>query len=122
PMKRVSMLNYEAKDIIIPYWPGMKDEMPRVDILHDDYHYIIKAYVPGKDLEDLDIQIQNDSLIIETNYVENIDIDDNSYLHREMFESSFRRSIHLPDDISQDKISTLVKNGVLIVELPKKFA
>jgi HSP20 family protein len=117
----MSILKYEI-DPEFHYWPGMKDELPVVDIMHDHQSYMIKAYVPGMDIEDLCVEIIGNVLIIKSCDRDIPPHDGKSYLHREMFTGKFKRKISLPDDARQEEIITGMQRGILTVIIPKKCA
>ncbi len=105
-----------------PYWPGMKDELPVIDIIHDHQSYMIKAYVPGMDIEDVCVEITGNILIIKSRNLKKSEQEKKLYLHREMFTGKFRRKISLPDDAHQEKAETGIYRGILTVIIPKKCA
>lgn len=45
---------------------------------------------------------------------------DGNYIRKEIFYGSFQKSIQLPDNIVQEKLSTKYDNGILKVIIPKK--
>ena len=47
------------------------------------------------------------------------EVEEKDFFYRECYWGSFSRSIILPTEIKADKISAVLKNGVLTVTLPK---
>ena len=106
-------------------WDAIKEnnsEEPKVvfpmDVQVSENDYRIEAFLPGVNVEDLDIQIENNVVIIkgeikiETN-------EDVRYLVKERPAGIFQRAIELPDDVDADNIEAELKNGVLTLNLPK---
>lgn len=106
-------------------WDAIKEnnsEEPKVvfpmDVQVSENDYRIEAFLPGVNVEDLDIQIENNVVIIkgeikiETN-------EDARYLVKERPAGIFQRAIELPDDVDADNIQAELKNGVLTLNLPK---
>ncbi|QBK63600.1 Hsp20/alpha crystallin family protein [Borrelia miyamotoi] len=89
-----------------------------VNIKDEGKLFILEAYLPGIKKEDIIISIKNDYLTI--SYDRKDEEEDNRYLRVERRDISFSRSFRLSGNIEQNKIRSELKNGVLIVELPKK--
>lgn len=80
--------------------------------------YIVTVHVPGIPAENIDISLNNNVLTISAHYKE--ENEENSKYHiREIYESSFVRSIVLPGKVNEEKIEASCKDGVLKVILPK---
>lgn len=96
---------------------AQSDWMPAVDVNESDDEYLITVEVPQVKKDDIKIQVQNGMLNIsgERKY-ENED----KKAHRiERFYGTFQRSFRLPDNVKEDKIDAVHKNGLLYVSLPK---
>ncbi|QFP42304.1 Hsp20/alpha crystallin family protein [Borrelia miyamotoi] len=91
-----------------------------VNIKDEGKLFILEAYLPGIKKEDMIISIKNDYLTISYDRKDEGEEQDNRYLRVERRDISFSRSFRLSGNIEQNKIRSELKNGVLIVELPKK--
>lgn len=86
-----------------------------VDVRDNEDEFVLTALVPGLKAEDLDIQILEDVVRIEGEYVH----DDSEYLLRELPGGSFRRILRLPAAMDADKADARIKDGILTLRLPK---
>ena len=93
------------------------DFSPKVDIIENDKSFDISFAVPGMEKKDLNIEINKGYLTVSGE--RKIDSNDNSYHKIETGYGKFSRSFQLPDDINEDKISAVCKNGILKVSVIK---
>ena len=95
-------------------------EFPYINLYEKDDAIDIKAIIPGVKVEDLDINLADNSLIIEgerkSDYV------DKPYIRREREFRKFKKSVRLPFDVDRDKINADLKNGILTIKLVKSEA
>lgn len=101
------------------YFSGKKSKgYPLMDAIRQENALILQFTVPGVNLEDIDLDIQDDesgkmlsiSGKLSSEYA---DFDDNQYQIRELSRQEFRRVIRLPDDVSDSEPLAVLKNGVL---------
>ena len=107
-------------------WPEGQEEplavaewSPLVDISEDDKEYLIKAEVPEVKKEDVKVTAEDGTLTImgERKFEK---VEKNKKYHRvERAYGSFGRSFSLPDDVSPVRVSSELKDGVLVVHLVK---
>lgn len=90
-----------------------------IDVYQDKNDIIVKSTIAGARPEDIDISVNNDMLTIRGKREHEEIIDEKNYYYKECYWGSFSRSIILPYEIKTDKITAKLKNGVLIVRLPK---
>jgi HSP20 family protein len=96
-------------------WPGV---YPQVNLSEDDDNLYVKAEVPGVESGDIELSVEEDSLILRGE--RKIVLPEKVNLHRrERTGGVFRRKINLPARIATTKVTAEVKNGVLRVTLPK---
>ena len=79
----------------------------------------ISAYVPGIKAEDLDIQVLEDRIIIEGEFVELPEDDGMRVLRQEMPLGQFHRSLRLRSKLDTTKAEAVVKDGILTLNVPK---
>lgn len=93
---------------------------PPVDILETENDLVLKADLPDVQSNDIDIQVENQTLTIKGE--RKFDHDDNSagYHRIERSYGAFVRSFTVPSTVDTEKVSADYKNGVLTVKLPKK--
>lgn len=87
----------------------------RVDIREEDDTFVLTTAVPGLSAEDLSIQVLDNVVRIEGEYKTS----DGEHLLRELPEGKFIRTLRLPSDVDADKVDAKIKNGILILSLPK---
>jgi len=95
-----------------------------VDIFQTANEIVILALVPGVEINDLDITIENENDVITIQGkrsemdIENIEEDDKKYLRHELQWGAFYRQIILPQEINVSEVDAKVKKGILILKLP----
>jgi len=92
---------------------------PAVDIYETSDTIVMKAELPGVTREDIQIQINENTLTLKGERRFARDVQEESYLRIERAYGSFHRSFSLPASIQQEKIRALFKDGVLELTLPK---
>ena len=92
---------------------------PRLDIAELKDKYEIKAELPGMDENVINLSVEDGLLTISGEKKAETEEKDKGYYLRECSYGSFSRTVRLPDNIADDKISAQFKKGVLIVDMPK---
>jgi HSP20 family protein len=100
--------------------PSTRPWTPPVDILETENDLVLKADVPGIDLRDIEIKIENGTLTIKGERKFEGNAGDQGYHRIERNYGTFARSFALPDSVDTEKVKAEYKNGVLTVTLPKK--
>lgn len=98
---------------------GTAEGMPLIDMYQTDDDIVVKATLPGVDVEDLDIQVTGDVLTIRGEVKHETDEENAKYHMREQRFRAFSRTISLPTMVVADKAKAEMKNGVLHLTLPK---
>jgi len=83
---------------------------------HDDY--IVVSKLPGVDKKDVNITLKDNALKISGERKKDKLEKSNLYID-ERFSGTFERNFMLGEKVDADKISAEMKNGILIVKLPK---
>lgn len=100
-------------------WKDPEFLSPPLEVSDNEHEMVVKAELPGLDQKDIHVTMESGNLIIQgEKKVETCDEKDNC-VHREMRYGSFYRSVPLPAQVQEGKISATYKNGVLKVVLPK---
>lgn len=98
---------------------------PKVDVSVTDKEYTLQMDLPGLNQENVNIEINANTLTIASKKEETHeekDKDARKYLIRERRTTSFSRSFTLPDDIDENGTKAVFKNGILTVTLNRKAA
>jgi len=98
--------------------------MPAVDLVDEGGKYRLHAEMPGVKKEDVSIEVGEREVQIsaETKEESREEKKEGGYIRRERRYSKFYRSVPLPEAVQSDKTSAELKDGVLIVTLPKVSA
>jgi HSP20 family protein len=110
----VSTARTDEKDMISSSWA------PAVDIYEDEKQLVLTAELPGINEKDVDIKIEDNTLIIHGERKLEKETREENYHRIERAYGSFYRSFTLPNHIDQDKIQAEHENGVLKIVMPKK--
>jgi HSP20 family protein len=103
-----------------PRWSVM-GSYPRTNLYDRGDRFELVAEVPGLAKEDLDVKIQGNYL--EINGKREIKAPEGYRAHRsERGSASFTRSLTLPSDVDSGKVSATLKDGILVLTLPKSEA
>jgi len=86
-----------------------------VDVRQEEDAYVLTAFVPGLQAEQLNIQILGDTVSVEGEYQH----DENEHLLNELPSGAFRRALRLPTELDAEKAEAQIDNGVLTLRLPK---
>ena len=93
--------------------------IPPVDIYETETHdLVVKAELPDMNREDIDVVVENDTLIVRGSKKLPEGIKDEQIRRIERSYGAFTRSFTLPNTVDSTKVSAEYKNGVLTVKLP----
>lgn len=98
----------------------VNDKMtPSSNILETDDKFTIEIMAPGHSKENLDINIEENRLIVNSHLESNKEENENNYTYREFSSNSFSRAFYLPENVESDMITADYKDGILVINLPK---
>lgn len=89
--------------------------VPATDIFADGDDLIIRCELAGVERDDIDVSLSAGILIVSGERKSELDEEKTSFLVRERFYGAFRRSITLPENVGNDKISASFEDGMLEV-------
>jgi HSP20 family protein len=92
-----------------------------MDVAETEQAFEVKMDLPGVRSEDVDIQIDNNTLTVRgRREEEHEEQDEQKQFHRvERFSGSFARSVVLPSSINEDETAAEFEDGVLKIVIPK---
>jgi len=93
---------------------------PAVDIFETPEEVVLRADLPGVDLKEIDVRIENNQLTLRGERKFLKEAKDEDYHRIERSYGTFSRSFQLPGSIDQAGIKAVHKEGVLQVHLPKR--
>lgn len=93
---------------------------PAVDIREEKDRYVLEAELPGLSEKDVDIKIKDNILTLASIKEESEEKKEGSWIIRERGVQSFRRAFSLPRDVNSEGIDAVFKDGLLLVNIPKR--
>lgn len=94
--------------------------IPSINVTEDENKITIKVELPGVEPKDVNLTIENDTLVIEGEKKEEKQSEQEKVKILESTYGHFKRVIALPETIDANKTEASYKNGVLTIILPKK--
>lgn len=94
----------------------VSDWTPAVDIREDQDRYVILADVPGVDIKDIEITLENGMLTLRGQREPG---EQNGYKRAERPRGSFYRRFTLPDTVDAERVGAKGRNGVIEISIPK---
>jgi len=91
--------------------------LPTTDVYEKENTLVVEAHLPNFDENDVDVHVENGSLVIQARQHESEEDKDKKFVVRESSSSVYRR-ITLPERAATDKIEAHLDDGVLKVTVP----
>jgi HSP20 family protein len=95
---------------------------PAVDILENEREIVIKAELPGIELKDVAVTIDNNVLTLKGERHVDKDAKKDNFHRMERAYGVFARSFALPEHVDASRVTAEFKVGLLTVTLPKSEA
>lgn len=92
---------------------------PMFDVRETHDAFVIQADVPGVTEKDLDLSLTSNRLVISGQRESEQETKGETQYRSERSWGSFSRTFTLPTEIDTNKVTAELKNGVLMVQLPK---
>jgi HSP20 family protein len=121
-----SRFRSDFEDLLFPTpWTSIFPSIPEtrtplVDLEDQGKNFLLKAEMPGFKKEDIEINVQEDSISISAEVGWSYDKKEQEYVCKERACKSFYRTINLPEEIEVEKVVAELSDGILEVNLPKK--
>lgn len=90
---------------------------PAIDVFSQDGDVVIRAELPGVKQEDVDVTLQDGMLLISGEHRVEQEEQSGGYYVRERRHGAFRRSVALPEGITESDIHARFEDGVLEVKV-----
>ena len=127
PFRELTSLQDRMNRVFQDSLGGRSDEalvssgwVPPVDIYEDEHNLNIQMEIPGVDLKEVDVQVENNTLTIRGERKLEKDQKEENFHRIERRYGSFFRSFTLPNTIDTEKVTAECNNGLLEIKLPKK--
>jgi HSP20 family protein len=99
---------------------GSKSFSPPTNIFSDNNTVTIELSVPGFSRNDINIEVDNGTLVIYGEFNDNKEKIDQNYHLSEFKTRSFKRSWDLDDTVNVDNIDACYESGILTINIPFK--
>jgi HSP20 family protein len=97
--------------------------MPAVNVSEYEKAIHLSFSAPGFEKEDFKVHIENNVLTVSAEHKAETNEKEKNYTRIEYRYGSFSRSFRLPKDkVNEDAVNATYKNGILLLELPKREA
>ena len=93
-----------------------------VEISENDDKYCISAEIPGIAKENVDIDLEKNSITINASKKEEHDSDGKSYKKSEFRYGEYSRAIYFPHDIDLENTQAKIERGILKIHAHKKHS
>ena len=90
-----------------------------IDAYETEKEFVIESTIAGVESKDLDISIEDDMLTIRGKRERVQNTEKRNYFQKECFWGSFSKKIILPEKVKIAQAKAVIKNGVLILRIPK---
>ncbi len=120
--KNLPSLFSDPEKNFLSLWDDFLDfepKFPKVDISENEKEVVVKANVPGMKAEDIDIDVNPDSVKLSGKTEQEKEEKKKKFYRFEREYGEFSRFFSLPATIDPSKVSAKIKNGVLTINLEK---
>ncbi len=93
---------------------------PSVDISEGKKAYTVRAELPGMELEDLSVEVDDRTLVLRGEKRRETEEEEAGYHCLERSYGAVQRVLSLPDDADGEAIEARFRNGVLELRIPKR--
>lgn len=93
---------------------------PAIDVFDSQDSILVKAEIPGLKKDEIDVSIQDNTLIIKGEKKQENEVKEGNYCKTERYYGSFYRAVALPSSVDTEKTTANYKEGVLELTLTKK--
>ncbi len=104
----------------LPAMPRVSAGIPPVNVKETAEAFQLELAVPGLYKDNVEINLDGNLLTISGKHEEKTTDEKDKYTRREYNLNSFSRTFTLPENIDSEKINADLKDGILLVNLPKK--
>ena len=116
----------DVDDVFERFFRGMGESSPvwsggysvPTDIFHADDRLVIRMDLPGVDADDVEVTVQENSLVVNGKRDFPFDADSVRYVRRGAFYGDFTQRVSLGRGLDTDKIGARFDNGVLELTIP----
>lgn len=96
------------------------DYRAKLDVSGNNNEYEVSIDLPGFSEDDIEIELNGNILTVKGQKEEKNESKEKQYYRIERSSGSFQRTLSLPEDANRDDISANMKNGLLVITIPRK--
>lgn len=100
--------------------PNARPWVPSVDIQETENELLLKADIPGVEMKDIDVQLENGHLTLRGERKFEGQNTNGGWHRLERSYGTFERVFAIPETVNAEGVKAEFKNGVLTITLPKK--
>ncbi len=126
PFRELSTIQDRMNRLFQESYAGQDQELstsafaPPVDVYEDEHNIILKVEVPGIDEKDIDIRLENHTLVVRGERKFEKEEKEENYHRVERRYGTFVRSFSLPNTVDAENVRADYDKGVLKISLAKK--
>jgi HSP20 family protein len=124
PFNELAALRDGMNDIFNSLFKGVTPSayvwQPAMDIYQDDNHIVLETALPGMKKEDINIDVQKDSITVSGEMKRSKEVKQENYYSQERRYGKFSRTLAFPEEVDVNGVKAQFKDGVLKVTLPLK--
>ena len=94
--------------------------VPPVDVYEDEQNLVLKLEVPGVNEEDLNVSLENDTLVIQGERKFEKEEKEENFHRIERRYGAFTRTFKLPNTLDSEKVEANYEKGILKITIGKK--
>lgn len=109
------------EDILRDVFGRGADEMmePAAEVSETEAEVTVKLAVPGVEKDQLRVTVADDTLTVRGELKKETEEKKKNFYRQEIRYGAFQRSVVLPADVEAEKAAAQLKNGMLVVTIPK---
>ena len=96
--------------------------LPAIDLSETAKEIIVKAELPGMELDDIEVSLTGNMLKIQGERKQETEEEGENFHKIERSYGTFMRTIQLPAEVDPDNVKATYKKGVLTIRMPKTKA
>ncbi len=119
----LSGLLHDMTDQTQPFYLVEEESLwhPSCDVYEIDDELVIKLELAGVSKDDISISFTNSALVIRGSRLDNAEEGQKRFYHKiEINQGWFERIIHLPETVSNQVKSSVYRDGILEIRIPKE--
>lgn len=101
-------------------WEEMAVRAPLTDLADKGDHYLVTVELPGFKKDEVDVEVNKDTLRIYAEKKEETKQEDKDIVHRERAYSVFERRLVFPEEVLPQNVEATMHDGILELKVPKK--